>query len=932
MSEKLTTKEVLNLFKDARWQTDQEVDEFVASAPVLAVADVLRLLDGLTNRWLAADGERHDRRLAAFSKLAETVTDRALFGPYVRTLRTPDLRVRAMLGALIPLVNSVGDHAELCALLRSTDADLRRQAAVLLARLGGKTAFEILSAMVAEVDFAGRGEAMDVLAALGAHRAVDAFASVLAVGTTDEKHRAIRHLVAPGCLGKERDAALAVVARALADRSESVRSAALSALADHASEEEYFRLVGPAFDDPSPSVVRSAVLGLRNFTSARTVEALRRALKVGPNVVRFAALTVLETLGAPEFLDPIVDALGDKRLVVRTRAAEVLSRLGRARRIDVAHTVLWLLRSRDVNVRRMAVEVAHSVPDPRGELWPSLLDYLFDEDWWVRERVIDALVDLAGKDLVPRLFEHLRDDTNVVKRYHAVEILRRLRAPEALGALIRTASSDTDWLVRERAIEAIAALRDPAAGAFLSNLMMQSGDCRLACLQALAEIGAKDAAPHVALLLANQSLEVDERLAVVRCLGSLDDPAQAHAVRHLLRDPELAIRGLAQRLLARWDIALGPRPAAAAAAGASVLDQLLVAMGERGGDDLILSPGRKPFMKRMGQVVRLAQNTLSAEQVRALLLPHLSPQQLDDLAARRDADFSCEVPVAGYRFRANVFLQSGGLGAVFRIVRNAMPTLAALGLPPVVASLADLRNGLVLIGGPAGAGKSTTLAALVDSINVGSARHIVTLEDPIEVVHRRKASLVNQREVGTHTGSFGEALRSTLRQDPDVLLVGEMRDHPTIAFGMTAAETGHLVFGTIHTVSAATSIERLIGACPPNQQDHARALLAGSLRAVVCQYLLSRRDGQGRCLATEVLLNNDAVANLIRKGKTHQIPSVIATSRAQGMQLMDVDLLRLAREGLVAPEDAYVKAVGKKEFEALLPPEARPSGAAGQGA
>jgi twitching motility protein PilT len=202
---------------------------------------------------------------------------------------------------------------------------------------------------------------------------------------------------------------------------------------------------------------------------------------------------------------------------------------------------------------------------------------------------------------------------------------------------------------------------------------------------------------------------------------------------------------------------------------------------------------------------------------------------------------------------------------------------------------------------------------------------VITLEDPIEVVHPRKKSLINQREIGTHTSSYDQALRATLRQDPDVLLVGELRDLPTIAFAVTAAETGHLVLGTVHTVSADTTLDRLINAFPAGQQEQVRNMLAGSLRAVVCQYLLPRLDGKGRCLACEVMLNNDAVANMIRQGKCYQLPSVIATSREQGMQTMDGELLRLYKEGAVGAEVVYMKARNKKDFEALVAKE--PGGA-----
>ncbi len=265
-----------------------------------------------------------------------------------------------------------------------------------------------------------------------------------------------------------------------------------------------------------------------------------------------------------------------------------------------------------------------------------------------------------------------------------------------------------------------------------------------------------------------------------------------------------------------------------------------------------------------------------------------------------------------------MFHQLPGLSAVFRIIKNKISVLEDLGLPGIVRSFAELKNGLVLIGGPTGSGKSTTLAGIIDHINRTSARHVVTLEDPIEVVHEQKKCLLNQRELGTHTHSFENALRATLRQDPDVILVGEMRDLDTIRFALTASETGHLVLGTVHTVSVDTSIDRMINVFPGGQQPQVRALLADTLRAVMCQYLLRRKDNQGRVLAVEVMTNNEAIANLIRKGKTFQIPSVIATQREQGMQSMDSDLERVYKAGLVSAEDAYMKAANKKNFELVI--------------
>jgi twitching motility protein PilT len=929
----MTRKELLGAFRDAPWQKAEEIDRLLVGLESLETADILRLLEHLTSKALASDAERHAVRCVAFGKLAATVTDKGLFAHYVRALKAADPVLRSTLAPLIPPVNSVGDHAELVALLRSPDAALRQLAAQLLGRVGGRSAFEMTAALLVEASFEGRREGMDALCAMGGHHAVPTIAAVLKVGSPAEKLKALKLLASPTCLTKDPTPALTAIATAFTDPSEQVRCEAILAFAAHAPEEVYFQDAAPAFLDINPNVVKAAVTGLRHFSSPRALEALRRALRTGPNVVRFAAVDVLESMGSAEALPPLVEALGHKQVPVRTRAAQALTRLARAGRIELARTVTWLLRSRDVNVRRMAVEVAGSVPDPSGELWPKLLNYLYDEDWWVRERVIDTLVEMAGTQLVPHLFLHLRDEGDVVRRYYAVEVLKRLKAPEALGALTQTAQSDPDWLVRERAVEAIAALKDDRAVPFLVNLMMQVPELRLAAIRALEELGAASAAPHVALLLQTQGMEVDERLAVLQCLQAINGTGQVQAVRGRLKDPSPDVRNLAAEILGRWEVAVGPQPARSQVSGASLLDRLLMAVAERQGDDLILSPGRPPFMKRMGRTLRVAQNVFSPEQVRGFLTPLLNKKQLDELEALRDVDFSYDLPSEELRFRVNVFQQVGGLSAVFRVVRGGLPQLDRLGLPPVAAGLGDLKNGLVLIGGPTGSGKSTTLAALIDYINGSSGRHIVTFEDPIETVHRRKQSLVNQREIGTHTNSFANALRATLREDPDVILVGELRDYETIAFAVAAAETGHLVFGTVHTVSVATTVDRIINACPPNQHDHMRTLLSGCLRAVVCQYLHKRVDTPGRILSVEVMLNNEAVANLIRKGKTYQLPSVIATSRAQGMQLMDGELMRLLREGRISAEDAYVKAVNKKDFEGLVagdhPASSPPAAASG---
>jgi twitching motility protein PilT len=582
------------------------------------------------------------------------------------------------------------------------------------------------------------------------------------------------------------------------------------------------------------------------------------------------------------------------------------------RQVDLAKTIIWLLRSRDPSVRKLAVEIARKVGDPTGDLSPRLLRQLRTEDWWVRERVADALVEMAGENLTPHVMEYLEDPSDVVRRY-AIGFLRRLKDPRALGALVRCLMNDSDWWVREWALDAIADLRDPRSLPYVIDVMQKNADLRPACFAVLVTLGAVDTLPYVAQYLRDTDAEV--RLAAVKAVCSLGGPQLAAHVQPLQHDPDPRVREHAKEHLAQWNAL---QKGATNIVTMSFLDRMLAAVVERGADDLILAAGRMPMIKHQGKTEPLTDKVWSAEQVQSVLAPLLNARQqraLDDLT---DVDFSHEVKTHRLRFRAHVFNQLTGLSAVFRTVKTSIPELEALGLPKTVARFAGFKNGLVLVGGPTGSGKSTTLAALIDHINRTSARHIVTLEDPIEVVHTRKESLINQREIGGHTKSFHRGLRATLRQDPDVILVGELRDQNTISMAVTAAETGHLVFATVHTVSADTSVDRVINAFPAAQQPQVRAMLSETLRAVLCQHLLRKRDGSGRVLATEVMINNDAISNLIRKGKTFQLPQVIGTGRDQGMRTMDSELVRLTQGGVVTAEEAYSKANDKKAFEVAM--------------
>ena len=346
------------------------------------------------------------------------------------------------------------------------------------------------------------------------------------------------------------------------------------------------------------------------------------------------------------------------------------------------------------------------------------------------------------------------------------------------------------------------------------------------------------------------------------------------------------------------------------------IDVLLERALACGASDLHLRAGSPPLMRLHGRLQPLPE-TDGQDGYEAALLAILTDNQRQIFEARSDLDFAYEIPHVG-RFRVNLLRQHKGVGAVFRLLPSRLYTLEELGLPQVVYTLVRLEQGLVLVTGPTGSGKSTTLAAIIDHINQESDKHIVTIEDPLEFIHPNKKSLVTQREVGAHTLSFAAALRAVLREDPDIILLGELRDLETISLAITAAEIGHLVFGTLHTRTAASTVDRLIDVFPPEQQSQTRIMLAETLKGVIAQQLLVRADGHGRVVAVEILVGTTALANLIRESKTHQIPSLIQTGRREGMQTMDQAILELLRSKQITPQEAYRKAVDKETYRRYL--------------
>jgi twitching motility protein PilT len=460
--------------------------------------------------------------------------------------------------------------------------------------------------------------------------------------------------------------------------------------------------------------------------------------------------------------------------------------------------------------------------------------------------------------------------------------------------------------------------------------LLDDQDVRWSAVEALGRIGDPRALPHLGKLLADPSPDI--RIEVIQSLKSFNHPQVPQVLRKVAEtDPNRAVRGraldIAEEVASRDHKELEGRDSLRATAlnaksgqNEPALHQYLVVTRNQGASDFHLSVSQVPIIRSAGKLVRGQGNPFTPESTEMMIRQILTEAQLERLLTEQQLDFCYYIPSAG-RYRANIFIDQKGWNGVFRVIPEKPPTIAEIGLPARLAEIADFHQGLVLVCGPSGSGKSTTLAALVNLFNETRHDHVLTLEDPVEFVHSFKNCLVNQREVGTHTASFARALRAALREDPDVIVIGELRDNETVELALTAAETGHIVLGTLNSNSASKAIDRIISSFTTDEQAQIRTGMSESLKYAIAQKLLPSRDGKSLVAAFEILKGTSSIANMIRDEKTFQIQSAMQIGRSQGMQTFDEALRDLLKTGKISAETAYMAAEKKEDFEPLVPAE-----------
>ncbi len=631
--------------------------------------------------------------------------------------------------------------------------------------------------------------------------------------------------------------------------------------------------------------------------------------------IRIRALKALARAPNPEFVDLLIARLRLETGVVRQVIARLLLDLVQREDLGVEDRLVPLLSEGDEAVRDVVIQLVQHMRDPARVVQKIIL-YSKTLMGWMRER-IHQTIRRVGEPLVDPIVELLYHEDPAI-RSSALMFASSFESPRMVDAVIRLLG-DEDWWTRVVAIDTLGRLRDERAVEPLVSCLADE-ELRWSAIEALARIGSRKALQPVARLLSDPVPEV--RIEVLRALEVFDDPRVAPLIKKVAEaDPDDNVRQRAQAVYRR--IAqrhrLGEDSAAVEARGPAArpqrkLDLFLAETRRVGGSDFHLRAGSPPYIRIQGRIARVGERVMQPRDVEAMLAEILTPQQREALQHEGQVDFRYDVPSGG-RYRCNAFRHRGGTSAVFRVIPDEIPSFEDLRLPAQLSRVAHLHQGLVLVCGPAGSGKTTTLAALVNLLNETRHGHILTVERPVEYVHPYKNCLVNQREVGLHTGDFAKALRAALRQDPDVVVVGTIPDLETMLLTLGAAETGHLVIATMNATGAVKAVSRIVESFPPGQRGHVRAMLAEGLRIVLGQNLIAKAKGRGRVAVFELLFVTPAISSLIRESKFHLIPSLMQMGRSLGMCTVDHSLQELVEAGLITGEAAWMRAENKELFE-----------------
>jgi twitching motility protein PilT len=661
-----------------------------------------------------------------------------------------------------------------------------------------------------------------------------------------------------------------------------------------------------------------------NDLDERAIARWQRLVADPDPAVRNKALEVLAARAPMSSIQLFVRHLPDASYTVQLLLADALGRAAAAQPAQIMEMLLPLVASGDAGTRTAVLNVLLQMKDTH-EVVMRYIRFTKTLAGFARDRAIESLR-MFGPQIIEPAIELLSDEDEEL-RAAAIAVVATFDDPRLVPATI-TLLKDPDWWIRIAAAETLGRVRDPrSVDALIAALA--DPDVKWTAVEALGRIADPRALPPLGRMLGDPQANV--RIEVMQALQNFKHPQVVQALKQVAtNDLDRGVRMRALDILEeierrdhRGDDVGKVRDEALVARsvqGEAKLHTYLISTRNSGASDFHLSVGQPPIIRMAADLLRAQGEPFTPQQTEEMLREILTGTQWEVLVRDQQLDFCYFIPQAG-RYRGNIFLDHRGYNGVFRVIPEKPPTIADLGLPAHLAEIADYHQGLVLICGPSGSGKSTTLAAFVNLFNETRHDHVLTMEDPVEFVHPFKNCLINQREVGTHTRSFARALRAALREDPDVIVIGEMRDNESVALALTAAETGHIVLATLNSTSAPKAIDRLISSFPVDEQPQIRASLSESLKYVIAQRLLPAKEGRKQVACFEVLKGTSNVANMIRDEKTFQIHSAMQIGRSQGMQTFDEALKDLLRRNQITPESAYMAAQKKEDFEAFVPAE-----------
>ena len=718
--------------------------------------------------------------------------------------------------------------------------------------------------------------------------------------------------------------------RFLNHRSGKLRSAAEELVESATLTPKLLDVLVPILSSVGNELRRKLLVRFADSNDARLAPLFEQHLADPDEGVRLAAVRVLAARNDPKFLPALAARLDVETFSVQQQLIKAFIRYAEAGQ-DVTSQVLPLISSGSVPLRQTAMKILTQMPNQRRVIL-EFIEYSKTLAGWIRRRALDSMLEFSGLLLDPIL--SLLQDRDPSVRSSAIRLAASIGADPRVEKALLPLVMDTDWWVRVNAIETLGDLKSQLALPTLLKLL-NDDDARWSAIEALVRIGDKRCVPHLLPLLKTDRIEI--RLELVKALGKLRASEGLVELKARCETDESAeVRAEAYRALvtiARENHGENESESAElrrkidSHIGTSIAEQpdivkLLLHARAKSASDVHISVGAAPLMRCRGELVPVeGRAPLDAIQALELVAPMLTPAQQLALQTNRSVELCYDVPEMG-RYRGSIFVDQKGLNAVFRLIPTKVPTISEIGLPPHLSVVTTWHQGLILIVGPAGSGKTTTLTALVDLFNETRQSHIVTIEDPIEFVHTYKNSVVSQRQLGRDTHDYHRAMRAVLREDPDIIVLGEMRDANTLRKSLEAAETGHLVIGTINGTSASRAVDRLINAFPPSEQSQIRTMLADTLKLVVAQALLPRADGRGRVALFEVLMGLSTVGALIRENKTMMIESLMQTGRQLGMRTFDDALYELVVDrNLVSPQVGYLRARKKDRFEPLVSTE-----------